>query len=69
MVSAHQIPFILKKVFSAVHQTVIKIVRLVTLTNIYFVTNPIGINTLKGITAVEGTKSAAIFLSCVSVSW
>lgn len=53
MVSAHQVPFILKKAFSAVHQTVIKIVRLVTLTNIYFVTNPIGINTLKGITAVE----------------
>ena len=69
MVSAHQIPFILKKTFSAVCQTVIKIIRLVTLINFYFVTNPIGVNTLKGIIAVEWNKSAAMFLSCVSVSW
>lgn len=42
--------------------------RLVTLINIYFVTNPIGLNTLKGVIAVEWSKSAAVFLSCVSVS-
>lgn len=48
---------------------VIKIIKLVTLINFYFVTNPIGINILKGIIAVEWNKFAAKFLSCVSVSW
>lgn len=47
MVSAHQIPFIVKKAFSVIDQTIAKITRLVTLINLCFVTNPVGINTLK----------------------
>lgn len=42
--------------------------RLVTLINFYFVTNPIGLNTLKGVIAVEWSKSAVVCISCVSIS-
>lgn len=62
-------PFILKETFSPVYQRVIKIIRLVFLINFYFVTNPVDIETLKGVIAVEWNNSAAIIVSCVSVSW